>query len=174
MDLAEMLGISLVHTESLKKESDVMYEVEVQKSIIESKGDKILKIIERKNDVLILFRALIDDTEKDDDDIILNIRSISKEGVFYPDSRLYAIPSTDCKILDLADIQVQKQYINKGYGSILLKTLKEIAIEKGVKEITGWISPADRDHVDRLKHFYEKHGFEVNLHKSRIVWRTDI
>ncbi len=63
---------------------------------------------------------------------------------------------------------------NKGYGSICMNYLKEIAREQNIPYITGDIAKRDWDHVDRLVHFYEKHDFSVDIdHKERsgeIVW----
>lgn len=63
---------------------------------------------------------------------------------------------------------------NKGYGSICINYLKEIAKDQNIPYITGDIAPRDWDHVDRLKHFYRKHEFKVSLdHESKsgeIVW----
>lgn len=52
---------------------------------------------------------------------------------------------------------------NKGYGSICMKHLKEVAKEHNIQYITGDIAERDWDHVDRLKYFYEKHNFEVDI-----------
>ncbi|RLQ95380.1 GNAT family protein [Falsibacillus albus] len=64
---------------------------------------------------------------------------------------------------------------NKGYGSICMKHLKEIARDQNIPVITGDIAKRDWDHVDRLIHFYEKHDFEVEIDNSsqsgEIVWK---
>lgn len=52
---------------------------------------------------------------------------------------------------------------NKGYGSVLLRNLIKFAKEMGIKMINGNLSPADSDHFDKLRHIYEKFGFEVNI-----------
>ncbi|WP_188456047.1 hypothetical protein [Virgibacillus oceani] len=63
---------------------------------------------------------------------------------------------------------------NKGYGSILMKHLKEHARDENVPYITGDIVKRDFNHVDRLEHFYNKHFFDVNIdHEEQcgeIVW----
>ncbi|EIT86752.1 hypothetical protein A374_04239 [Fictibacillus macauensis ZFHKF-1] len=65
---------------------------------------------------------------------------------------------------------------NKGYGSICMPYLKEIAREHNIPCITGDIAKRDWDHVDRLVYFYEKHGFIVELDEEKqtgsIVWRN--
>lgn len=63
---------------------------------------------------------------------------------------------------------------NKGYGSIAMDELKQIAVERNVKGIKGDLAERDWDHIDRLIHFYEKHSFDidVNEHKKEgdIYW----
>lgn len=63
---------------------------------------------------------------------------------------------------------------NKGYGSILMNHLKELAHDENVQYITGDIVERDFDHVNRLKYFYRKHNFDVNINHAEqcgeIVW----
>lgn len=63
---------------------------------------------------------------------------------------------------------------NKGYGSVLMNHLKELAYDENKHYITGDIVKRDFDHVERLKHFYAKHYFDVSInHKEengKIVW----
>ncbi|MBT2214812.1 hypothetical protein KK120_03140 [Virgibacillus dakarensis] len=73
--------------------------------------------------------------------------------------------------LFIADIKGEK---NKGYGSVLMKHLKEVARDENVQYITGDIVERDFDHVNRLKHFYGKHDFDVEIDHDEqcgvIVW----
>ncbi|MEN2768800.1 GNAT family N-acetyltransferase [Ornithinibacillus xuwenensis] len=66
---------------------------------------------------------------------------------------------------------------NKGYGTVLMQHLKEIAREENVQYITGDLVKRDFDHVDRLQHFYEKHNFDVTVdHEEKcgeIVWNDE-
>lgn len=72
----------------------------------------------------------------------------------------------DNKRIVIDDIQTTR--FNKGYGSFAMKYLLELAHKQKVEAISGWISPFDWDHIDRLKRFYEKHGFIVKLnHEAR-------
>ncbi|PGT82340.1 hypothetical protein [Bacillus sp. AFS040349] len=77
----------------------------------------------------------------------------------------------DDETIHIGDI---KGPANKGYGSICMDYLKELAIEQNIPKITGDIAKRDWDHVDRLVHFYEKHDFHVEInydHKSgEIMW----
>ncbi|KWU68622.1 MULTISPECIES: N-acetyltransferase [Priestia] len=52
---------------------------------------------------------------------------------------------------------------NKGYGSVCMNYLKEVAVDQNVHVIKGDIAERDWDHLERLIHFYEKHNFEVNI-----------
>lgn len=52
---------------------------------------------------------------------------------------------------------------NKGFGSICMNYLKEVAEEQNVQYITGDIAKRDWDHLDRLIHFYKKHNFDVDI-----------
>lgn len=52
---------------------------------------------------------------------------------------------------------------NKGYGSILLRNVIELAKRLNCKVITGNLSSVDSDHFDKLKHIYEKFNFEVYI-----------
>ncbi|AIF42300.1 MULTISPECIES: hypothetical protein [Virgibacillus] len=73
--------------------------------------------------------------------------------------------------LHIADIKGEE---NKGYGSVLMHHLKEVAREDNFQYITGDIVERDFDHVDRLKHFYSKHHFDVKIdHQEQcgeIIW----
>lgn len=73
--------------------------------------------------------------------------------------------------LHIADIKGEE---SKGYGSILMKHLKDIARDENMQYITGDIMERDFDHVDRLNHFYNKHNFDVNIDRQnqhgKIVW----
>lgn len=64
---------------------------------------------------------------------------------------------------------------NKGYGTICMNYLKEVAIEQNIRYITGEIAKRDWDHVDRLVHFYKKHDFHIDIDKAaksgEIVWQ---
>ena len=52
---------------------------------------------------------------------------------------------------------------DRGYGSILLRSVVKLAELLGSNAITGNLSPADSDHFDKLLYLYEKFGFEVNI-----------
>ena len=62
--------------------------------------------------------------------------------------------------------------VNEKSGSILMKYLfsfcDEISniLNKEIVEITGTISSVDRDHFDRIEHFYQKFGFDVKFNED--------
>lgn len=55
---------------------------------------------------------------------------------------------------------------NKGYGSLVLRSIIDLAKSIEAKEITGKLSSVDSDRFDKLKHFYIKHGFCVVLNSA--------
>lgn len=77
----------------------------------------------------------------------------------------------DGNTIHIADIKGEQ---NKGYGSILMNHLKEVAQEENCQYITGDIVERDFDHVNRLRHFYSKHNFDVEIdheeQSGEIVW----
>lgn len=77
----------------------------------------------------------------------------------------------DENTIHIADIKGEQ---NKGYGSILMNYLKEMARNENVQYITGDIVERDFDHVNRLKYFYSKHNFNVEIDVDAqcggIVW----
>ena len=52
---------------------------------------------------------------------------------------------------------------NKGYGSILLRNVIELARTINVSRITGNLSAVDSNHFDKLEYLYSKYGFKVNI-----------
>lgn len=70
--------------------------------------------------------------------------------------------SQSCEIIDWSVGE-----FNKGYGKEAIAVLKRICRFLEVKRIWGWLSPVDledaseKEHGDRLIHFYEKQGFVI-------------
>ncbi|MGX4668202.1 hypothetical protein JNUCC74_03200 [Cerasibacillus sp. JNUCC 74] len=64
---------------------------------------------------------------------------------------------------------------NKGFGSVLMEHLKEIARDENKQYITGDIVERDFDHVRRLEYFYTKHYFDVKIDHweqcGEIIWQ---
>ena len=51
--------------------------------------------------------------------------------------------------------------INKGYGSKMMALFLSFAREHGCRFVYGNLSENDRDHKERLDHFYSKFGFNI-------------
>ncbi|MCD8509046.1 MAG: hypothetical protein LRY73_03615 [Bacillus sp. (in: Bacteria)] len=66
----------------------------------------------------------------------------------------------DDYVIHIEDIRGDE---NRGFGSICMKFLKEHAMEQNVQYITGKLVERDWGHIDRLKHFYKKHNFQVEV-----------
>ena len=69
----------------------------------------------------------------------------------------------------------QTKDIDKGRGSVALQCLLDICDQNKIKKISGKLSLADWDHIDRLEYFYSKAGFQVNIDpedKSGSIKRT--
>lgn len=56
---------------------------------------------------------------------------------------------------------------SRGNGSMLMSYLIREAKALNVEYIRGSLSFYDKDHFDRLEHFYKKHGFTVSFNKSK-------
>lgn len=148
----------------LKRKNDIEFEIQYQSEIITSKGFEIMSTIQKEDVNLILYRHFYEETPKEEETtILLGVRVITMKGILYPDPVLKAFFNDNFTNISLADIEIEEYLSNRGYGSILLGTLIDIAKEKKAKTITGWISRVDNDHLERLVHFYKKHNFEVTL-----------
>ncbi|WP_206922949.1 GNAT family N-acetyltransferase [Alicyclobacillus suci] len=73
--------------------------------------------------------------------------------------------------LDPNEIYIQdiwsNTHENEGYGSLAMNHLISLARARKYKRIYGKIVQTDWEHVERLKHFYEKFGFEVELNLEK-------
>lgn len=151
----------------LKRKSDIEFERKYQSEMITSKGFELMSTIQKEGANLILYRHFYDETPKEEETtIFLGVRVITKKGILYPDPVLKAFFNDDFTSISLADIEIEEYLSNHGYGSILLSSLIEIAKQRNINSITGWISSVDSGHIDRLVHFYKKHNFDVILDKN--------
>lgn len=72
------------------------------------------------------------------------------------------------KSIFIVDFKVSSsRYMNKGYGSLIMKELISYSKELKVKHISGQLSFVDIDEEygnrrDMLHHFYKKHGFRID------------
>lgn len=147
----------------LKKRGDIEHEVQWQITDLEKEGHKVLLTSQNQHGETILVCRLFYGDELDDRDIILRVRIISRKGVIVPDSMVFLIVNTDHKHMQIADIRIEGDRVNRGYGSIVMQGVMKLVDEFGIKYITGWISGVDWDHIDRSEHFYRKHGFNCQL-----------
>ncbi|MFD2084520.1 GNAT family N-acetyltransferase [Brevibacillus brevis] len=112
----------------------------------------------------------------DDVDIKLRVKLISKKGVMVPDPNIFLEFDSEQKHLRIADIRMEEDQVNKGYGSIMMNAIMQLGNELNVQCITGWISQVDWDHIERLEHFYKKFGFscEINheIKHGTIIWKN--
>lgn len=74
--------------------------------------------------------------------------------------------SNDREQLSIQDILIDKEYRNKGVGSLLLKEIITEAEKRDFQKISGKMSLADTDNYDVLKHFYTKNGFNVMVNRE--------
>jgi len=63
----------------------------------------------------------------------------------------------------LNDIQVSRPHENNGIGSLLLKFIEKWEVNHGINEIFGDISTKDKDHFDKLQHFYKKNEWRFEF-----------
>ncbi|MGG7060130.1 hypothetical protein ACQPUY_15455 [Clostridium nigeriense] len=70
----------------------------------------------------------------------------------------------DKRDIKIGDIQTEDN--NIGNGSILMKYFIKVAKEMKFSNIYGDISIVDKDHWDRLIHYYKKFGFKVSFNKE--------
>lgn len=86
-----------------------------------------------------------------------NIHVLTSKGF---DGTLSYTINQSCNSILIHDIKHKLR--NKGIGSQLLIYLEDIAREKGINKIIGWLSPLDLDtHEKRLIHFFKKNGYEI-------------
>lgn len=65
----------------------------------------------------------------------------------------------------IGDIEVRDPSLeNRGIGSLILDFLIRWLRQIGIVRLYGDVSSMDSDHLDKLKHFYEKHGFYFELY----------
>jgi GNAT superfamily N-acetyltransferase len=158
---------NLNKTIPLQKRGNLKYEAEYQTKLLNRKGFEILKTFESEESILLLYRHFYSDTPNvEETSIFLSLKVLTKKGVIYPEPVLKAFFTEDFTEIDLADIDIKEHLSNKGYGAILLRKLIDIAKGKSVSRISGWISSVDIGHIERLTHFYKKHGFEVIINED--------
>ncbi|BFH67346.1 hypothetical protein J27TS7_16010 [Paenibacillus dendritiformis] len=156
----------------LKKKGDIEYEVRWHTTDLEKDGHKVIHVAQNRFGESVMIYRLMYGDGMDDVNIHIKVKVISKDGVKAPDSNVHV--HVENKHMDIADIKIEGERVNRGYGSIMMEGLMKIVHEMQIKVITGWISSVDWDHIDRSEHFYRKHGFDCQLdHENKrgtILW----
>lgn len=140
----------------LCKLTTVSRKIEEHKKKLQQEGYKFLFEKNISGERVLIFCRICESSIR-----ILAFPSRKKKRTPYP--FIAAVYGEIDKSIEIGDVRVGRDYINKGYGSMLLQGLFIIADELGVKRVFGDIFPVDYINIDRLKHFYEKHGFTVQI-----------
>ncbi|MFC3884514.1 hypothetical protein ACFOU2_13760 [Bacillus songklensis] len=122
-----------------------------------AKKGQVIGIDQSKEDKWVIVYAVDDGNSCK---VMLNECESAYKGVW--DFSIHAVYFDD-NAIHIGDI---KGPANKGYGSICMNYLKDIAKEQNIPFITGDIAERDWDHLDRLIHFYEKHHFRVSVDRE--------
>ena len=121
-----------------------------------------MNVIRNNNKILIIYRILYDAPETEEIAVFIRMIVITLKGKIIPEMRINGTYHKKENEINIGDIQIYDQ-INCGYGTFMIKELNKIAESQNVNIITGWISPRDWGHIERLKNFYQKNGFLVDL-----------
>lgn len=140
------------------RDLDLLLELEAKK-IEEDPEKSILNVIHKNGEHIIVYRTIFDQEEKFGVFYIV-LKVIHRRGIVLNRIRLSA-NYIDEETIEICDIEVFGENEGRGYGSILLDSLINFAIENSVNTISGWISQTDKDHFEKLDYFYKKHGFNV-------------
>lgn len=72
--------------------------------------------------------------------------------------------SADCGTAVLHDWNMSRP--DRGYGTFFLSSAMAYLKRKGFLRIVGEINPCDFDHEDKLRHLYQKLGFQITDHED--------
>jgi ribosomal protein S18 acetylase RimI-like enzyme len=156
-----------VYFKKLEKKNNIDFEVEIQSRKIIEDGDLVLEILKNKDGVIIICRTMYEVPEEEEFSIHLKLFIISRKGVTYPEPRLFSTRHDDH--VYISDIKIFGDNKNKGFGTILMKKLKEICLSKDTYKISGKMHYTDLEHKNRLIYFYNKHGFIIDEYE-KIEW----
>lgn len=76
------------------------------------------------------------------------------------------------KEIKICDIQMEDNNIGNGY--IAMKYFIKVSKEMRFNKIVGDISNVDKDHWDRLIHYYKKFGFKVIFNKEYTLGKIEL
>ncbi|MGF9696402.1 hypothetical protein [Paenibacillus sp. MABNR03] len=125
----------------LKKKGDIEYDIRWHTTDLEKYGHKIIHVAQNQFGESVMIYRLMYGDGMDDVNIHLRVKVISKDGVKVPDSNVHV--HVENKHMDIADIKIEGERVNRGYGSIMMEGLIKIVHEMQNKVITGWISSVD-------------------------------
>ena len=74
-----------------------------------------------------------------------------------------SIKGKNTTIAKIEDLEIDSEIENRGIGSSLLRFMENWARDNGVNKLIGDLSGVDAEHIDKLNHFYKKHGYEFQL-----------
>ncbi|MFK9092082.1 GNAT family N-acetyltransferase [Bacillus salipaludis] len=140
------------------RDLDLLLELEAKK-IEEDSEKSVLNVLHKNEEHIIVYRDVFDQEGKFGV-FYIALKVIHKRGIVLNRIRLSA-NYIDEETIEICDIEVFGENEGRGYGSMLLQSLINFAIENSVNTISGWISQTDKDHFDKLDFFYKKHGFDV-------------
>jgi GNAT superfamily N-acetyltransferase len=150
---------------SKTKIKDLDAELKMETKKIEEDPEKfILNVLHKNGEQIIVYRTIFDQDVKFGL-FFIELKVIHNKGIVLNRIRLSANHTSE-ETIELCDIEVFGENEGRGYGSILLDSLINFAIDNSIKKISGWISNTDKDHFDKLDFFYQKHGFIV-------IWGSD-
>jgi hypothetical protein len=167
------LGFTLI---PLRKRDDIDHELEWQTKELANLGHQVVHIARTKIGETVMVYRLIFGDGHDDEIIMLRARIISGNGIKVYDPRMHLHYHAEDHHLFIADIQIEGEDVNRGYGTVFMESLFTLLnqMEETVKYVSGWISSVDWDHIDRSVHFYQKHGFICSIDHDRksgdLVW----
>ncbi len=167
----------MTYSAFLEKEKDKM-EIKEELDTLEiqlARMQNNMKQIAKKSEVISIDRArdeqlvvIYADKKEDTFQLMLHDCNSSYRGKWHS---AIQVEFKGDDTLHIADIKGEQ---NKGYGSVLMKHLKEMARDENVQYITGDIVERDFDHVHRLEYFYSKHNFDVQINHDEqhgaIIW----
>ncbi|MBM7563625.1 hypothetical protein [Paenibacillus sacheonensis] len=146
--------------------------IEAQLQLIESERCRVHAVVESKHgDTVILFSPALR--------FDLYARVIYVSGIatkrYVNDLSLHVSPIEGArqKAWYLQYVRILGDKINRGFGSIMLGQLLQIAEREGIAYIEGRMQQTEHSaHAERLRHFYTKFGFAIDG-EGRLRWRNE-
>ena len=128
---------------------------------VSTKESFVIKTIEEENQCYIVRCMMLNGTYDNPEAFILRLIVVTYKGIIKDDINLTVVGVND--YANISDIKISENNVGKGFGSILMREALELIKKSKYTKVTGIISDVDWDHVDRLKAFYTKHEFDIQL-----------